>query len=118
MELILERFKGLKNRDPVKANYLSIWHKFNNFVMKLDVKPKSWEQRTSLYCAQLVDKGVQSSTIKLYKSAIKCMLVLDNYQWDDNQVLLSVITGACKIINDHVRAQFPIQNRIVGNNII
>ena len=109
MELILEKLKGLKNRESTKANYLSIWRKFNNFVMKLDVKLKSWEHRTSLYCTYLVDCGVQSSTIKCYKSAIKCMLVLDNYKWDDNEVLLSAITGACKIINDRVRARFPIQ---------
>ena len=109
MEIILERLKGQKNRESTKANYLSIWRKFNNFVMKLDVKPKSWEQRMSLYCAYLVDRGVQSSMIKCYKSAMKCMLVLDNYKWDDNKVLLSAITGACKIINDRVRARFPIQ---------
>ena len=108
IKLVLERLKCEKNRSSTKKNYLNIWHNFSNFVMKLDIKPKSWEEHTSMYCAYLVDCGAQSSTIKSYTSAIKCILTLDGYHWDDNKVLLPVITGACKVVNDVVKTRLPI----------
>ena len=55
-----------------------------NFYAKLDHKPKLWEDCTSLYCAYLVEQGIQSTTLKSYKSAIKQILCTEGYQWDDN----------------------------------
>ena len=52
-------------------------------MIKLDVKPKSWEERTSLFLAYLVDTGVQSCMIKSYLSAIKRVLIDDGYQWEN-----------------------------------
>ena len=61
----------MQNRPSMSQNYLSVWRQFNKFVIKLDIKPQTWEEKVSLFLAQLVDSGAQSSTIKSYVSAIK-----------------------------------------------
>ena len=75
----------------------------------LDKKPTMWEDRVSLFLAYLIDRGVQSSSIHSYVSAIKRVLVTDGYQWDDNKILLSTLTRSCRLVNDRVRTRLPIQ---------
>ena len=55
-----------------------------------------------------IDQGMQSSTVKSYVSAIKKTLIDDGYSWDDNKVLVSSLTKACRIINDRVMTRLPI----------
>ena len=64
MELILEKLKCNKNREGTKANYLSSWCSFNDFVIRLDTKPKAWEDKTALFLAYMIEHGAKSSTIK------------------------------------------------------
>ena len=77
--------------------------------MSLDKKLDTWEDRVSIYGAYLVHNGIQSSTLKSYVSAIKCVLCLDNYEWQDNKVLLNTLTGACRVVNDKVMTRLPIK---------
>ena len=42
-------------------------------------------------------------------SAIKSILVNDGYPWDDNKILLGIITKACRLVNDRVVTRLPIQ---------
>ena len=88
--------------------YLGTWQRFNDFLFKLDRKPDLWEDRASLFIAYLDDKGVQSNTIKSYISAIKTTLIHDNYKWQDNRILLNILTRGCRVINDRVRTRLPI----------
>ena len=81
---------------------------FNHFIIQLDRIPKLWEEKTSLYCAYLILKGRKSATIKSYVSAIKHKLTLDGYNWNDNLLLLSALTKACKLVNDVVKTRLPI----------
>ena len=83
---------------------------FNKFVISLDSKPKLWEDRTTLFIGYLVDKGMQSSTVKSYVSAIKKTFVLDGYKRDDNGMIVLVwsLAKVCRIINDKVRTRLPI----------
>ena len=113
MENILERLKCCKNRESTNKMYLSVWRKFNNFVIKLDVKPKLWEDRASLFGAALVEDGFQSSTLKSYISAIKRILVDDGYQWDDKKMLLNTLTKACRMVNDRVKTRLPIHKGLL-----
>ena len=92
MELVVQKLLGQQNRPSTVKNYLNIWRNFNNFVMNLDVMPKKWETRTTLYIAYLIEEGKQSSSIKSYVSAIKKMLVSDGYPWQDKEVLLNSLT--------------------------
>ena len=74
MNLIIDKLRSLSNRDTTKNNYLGIWRHLNRFVMRLDNPPDSWEERTILFCAHLIEEGRQSATIQSYVSAIKYML--------------------------------------------
>ena len=109
MENILEKIKLSKNRQNTKNNYIKIWRLFNKFIIKLDKKPDSWEERTILFVAYLIDTGHQSATVKSYVSAIKGVLVDDGYQWLDNKILLPTLTKACSAKNDIVTTRLPIQ---------
>ena len=109
MMRILESLKSSKNRESTKRNYLCVWRQFNNFVIKLDEKPNSWEDRVSLYAAYLIQHGIQLATLKSYISAIKGILIDDGYTWNQEKLLINTLTKACKIINDRVRTRLPIK---------
>ena len=71
--------------------------------------PKTWEDRTILFCAQLIQDGLQSSTIRCYVSAIKSVLCDDDYTWNENQVLINTLTRACKNVNNRVYIHNPVK---------
>ena len=109
LETIIESLKANQNRNSTLGVYLSVWRQFNRFLLNLDRKPKAWEDRAMLFMAHLIhDKKFQSSTIKSYMSAIKRMLVDDMYDWQDNKILLTTLTRACRVVNDRVRTHLPI----------
>ena len=74
MRSILEKLKNQSNRDSTRIGYHKIWTRFNKFIIRLDIKPKTWEERVALFAAQLVEEGRKSSTIQSYVSAIKSTL--------------------------------------------
>ena len=97
-----------QNRDSTSKTYLRIWRQFNKFVINLDVKPASWEERLMLYVTYMVDTGMQSATIKTYISAIKRVLSDDGYKLNSNQAALHALTRTCKLVNDKVKTRLPI----------
>ena len=103
----------MKNPMSTQQNYLGIWRNFNKFLLHLEKVPRLWEQRTILFCAHLVDTGLQSSTIKSYISAIKGVLCDDDYQWSENQFVLHTLTKACKNVNDRVHIHRPIRKGVL-----
>ena len=112
MRNIIEKLKCKRVRDTTTRNYQSVWHQFNMFLIRLDSMPKDWEDRTALFCAYLIEKGMQSSTVKSYVSAIKALLKDENYKWTEGQVLLSTLTRACKLRNDKIRCRLPIHKQL------
>ena len=109
MKAIAERLMQQRNRKLTQNSYLNTWRRFNDFVIQLDVKPPTWEERAALFATYLIDKGIQSASVKSYMSAIKRILIDDGYQWNHEKVLISSLTRACRVINDKVRTQLPIQ---------
>ena len=105
----MQKSLNQQNRSSTLKTYLNIWRQFNYFVISLDVKPDSWEVKTTLYIAYLIDNGKQSASIKTYVSAIKKLLVMDGYQWKDDEVLLNSLTKVCRLINDRVKSRLPTQ---------
>ena len=71
---IVDKLSRLRHRDSTCANYYSVWKVFSKFCLHLDIKPKSWQDRLTLFVGYLVDEGKQSSTVKSYISAIKDVL--------------------------------------------
>ena len=108
MENVVQKLLGLQNRKSTVRTYLNILRQFNRFVMSLGILPTSREARTTLYIANLIEEGKQSSSIKSYVSAIKKMLVSDGYKWHESEVLLTSLTKACRMINDRVKTRLPI----------
>ena len=109
---MLNVIKGLKSKNTRKstsANYLAVWRQFNKFLIQLDRRPRLWEDRVAMFCAHLIENGAQSQTVKSYVSAIKSVLKGDGYQWNDNQVLLESLIGACRLQNDTVKCHLPIR---------
>ena len=110
---VVEKLKGKRLRSSTATKYLAIWRQFNNFVIKLDRKPNLWEDRALLFCAYLIEEGAQSQTVRSYMSAIKGILIDDGYLWNDNQMLISSLTRACKLENDVVKSRLPIQSGLL-----
>ena len=111
---ILERLKSRQTRDSTANNYLSVWRHLSKFIISLDFSDNlSWEDKTALFGAYLVEGGIQSSTLKSYFSAIKHVLKQDGYEWNENKVLLSSLVKSCKLENDRVKIRLPIQRGLL-----
>ena len=108
IQRIIDDLMYKQTRESTAKTYLSIWQQFNTFLVCLDEMPQDWEQRTTLFVAHLIQRGMQSSTVKPYVSAIKKCVLRENYPWDDNRLLLTSLTKACKLVNDQVTHRFPI----------
>ena len=80
---IMENLKGKSIRETTTKNYLVIWRLFNAFLLRLEEKPKFWEERVSWFIAYLIDQGKKSATIKSYISALKTTLIEDGYGWNE-----------------------------------
>ena len=113
MEQVLARLKCRTKRGSTDQNYLGIWRKFNGFLLQLDRRPDTWEDRICLYAAYLVNNGVQSSTLKSYYSAIKSILRDDGYIVNDEKILLSTLAKACRLVNDKVVTRLPIRGKLL-----
>ena len=71
---VVENLCQMRHRDSTQHNYYGIWKNFNNFIIKLDIKPNNWEDRLVLYMAYLIQGNRKSTTICSYISAIKAVL--------------------------------------------
>ena len=110
MERIVEQLKMNKHRKSTKLNYYGIWKNFNEFFIKLDIKPETWEDRLILFVGYLIDtKHCKANTVKSYISAIKAVLMDDGITLNPDHYLLNSLTKACRYKNDQVRTRLPIQ---------
>ena len=108
IEQVIENLKFNQVRLSTRNMYLHVWKQFNSFLIKLDFRPKQWEDRLVLYLGHLVETGAKSSTLKSYISAVKNVVIADDYDWDDNKVVLSAIVRGCRIKNDVQKMRLPI----------
>ena len=111
--MIIDKLKLKRIRESTKRNYYTIWKQFNNFYLKLDKKPESWEDRIVLYVGHLINKNRQSQTIKSYISALRAILLEDGFELQEDKFLLSALVRACKINNDRIKARFPIRKKML-----
>ena len=111
---MLEGMKNRSNKKTTMNSYMKTWRKFNEFIIRLDVIPATWEERVVLYCVYLIDRGIKSSTIKSYISGIKCILRCDDYEWNDDTALLTTLTKSCRLENDRVKTRLPIRQCLLN----
>ena len=105
----MDNLKNQQHRSTTARNYYGRWKNFNQFLVRLDELPKSWEERVLLYITFLVKHGAQSATVKSYISAIKAVLANDGYEWSDSTAKLKALTRACRLSNDVVKIRLPIR---------
>ena len=115
---IMEGLKTRQFQDTTTQNYHGIWKNFNKFIIRLDIIPQTWEERVAAYGTYLYYHGIQSSTLKSYISAIKTTLMLDDYEWNDDKLKLTILIRACKMVNDKVKTRLPIKKRTFRTHII
>ena len=113
MNDIIDRLRLKTNRESTKNNYLAVWRHFNKFLILLDNMPNLWEEHTGLFMAYLIKNGRQSATLKSYVSAIKAVLKYENYNWNEDQMLLTSLIRACKLQNNRWSARRPLSIRMV-----
>ena len=97
-----------------QKNYQSVWKVFNEFFVRLDVKPHTWEERICLFVGYLISMNKRSQTVRSYVSALRGILKLDGVILNENQFLLSSLTRACKLQNDRVRIRLPIKRPLLN----
>ena len=110
---VIERFQNRRHKKSTKKTYLAIWRKFNEFVIRLDELPKTWEKRIILYIGHLLEQGCQSATIKTYVSAIKAVLEDDGCELELKDLKISSLTRACRLYNDRVKNRLPIKKPLL-----
>ena len=113
IEQIIESLKNSKHRYSTRKTYRNVWKNFNQFFIRLDRKPNSWEERIVLFVGFLIESKKQSSTIRSYISAIRAVLLADGVQLNENKYLITSLTKACKLKNDKVRTRLPIQKAML-----
>ena len=84
-------------RSGTKKVYYSVWIQFNHFIIRLDHKPKTWEDRLMLFVGHLVKTEKKSTTIASYISAIKAVLKSDGGYMNQDKCLLNSLTKACRL---------------------
>ena len=102
-----------QHRPSTKDNYLMVWRQFNEFFIKLDFKPRNWEDRLTLFVAYLIKNKKQSSTVKSYISAVKAVLKMNRIKVTGDQYLLSSMVRACRLKNDRVKTRLPIGKKML-----
>ena len=74
LERTIEKLKCSKYAPATRKTYHHAWQSFNDFFIKLDVKPYNWEDRLALFLAYLIDRQQPEQTIQSYVSGIKSVL--------------------------------------------
>ena len=113
MMAFVESLKTKYNRDSTMDNYVTVWQLFNRFLIKLGERLRDWEDRAALFCGFLIHQERKATMIRSYMSAIKAILKLDNYKWNDDRVVLGSLIRAGRIRNDTVKTKFPIHWKLL-----
>ena len=112
--LLIDKLKREHHRSSTRANYYGIWRTFNEFFIRLDTKPNSWEDRIVLFVGYLIQSNHKANTINSYISAIKSVLRDDGVEIKEDRYLQSSLTKACRYINDRVKTRLPIQRGMLS----
>ena len=111
---VVDRLKSQHCRESTRKTYHNIWRTFSNFYLKLDKKPKDWDDRIVLFMVYLIQHGgLKSSTIRSYVSAIKGMLAEINIKINDDCFEVKALTCACHLKNDKIIMRLPIYKELL-----
>ena len=111
---MLEEFQFKCHRNSTRSNYYSIWKHFNEFLVQLDQKPGTWEDRLLLFVGHLIQHKHKSNTIKSYILAIHAILREVGYHLKEDTALLGALTKATKLHFDRYRSYLPIRRSMLN----
>ena len=113
MQNTVDKLKNERHRSTTKQQYYTVWKLFTDFLIRLDEKPKRWEDRIILFVGYLVQNSKKSSTIKSYISAIKAVLWEDDIEICENRCLINAITRACRLNYDFSMTYEPVRKAMI-----
>ena len=113
LKLTLQKLQNNQHEDGTQETYHRAWKSFNDFFIKLEHKPQSWEDRIALFVAFLLDNKNPKATIKTYVSGIKSVLRNDGIILDKDSVLLASLLKSCKYVESEVNMRMPIHCRML-----
>ena len=102
-----------QHRNSTRQMYHCVWKLFNQFFLRLDTKPDTWEEHLVLFTGFLVETDLKSSTVRFYISAIRSMLMETGTRLNENRYLLNLLTKACRLKNDHIMTRLPIHKGVL-----
>ena len=114
MKQIVDKLQNQAYRDSTRMNYHGVWKSFSNFYLKLDVKPKSWDDRITLLVAFLIHTKKKSTTIKSYVSALRATLKSEGICMNHDNAVLATLIKACKLKNNTIQTRLPIRKGLLG----
>ena len=114
LELFIKSIQNKHCRNSTMQNYFRIWCNFNEFYLKLDRKPGSWEEQLMLFIGHIINKKRKSAMIKSYVSAIRAILFNGGIILNEDKCLLTSLAKACKICNNKVRVKLPIKKGMLN----
>ena len=74
MQQLTEKLKMKKRRGSTDKTYKQAWYSFNDFLIDLDNRPDSWNERLVLFIARMVEIEVSDTTLMPYISGIRGIL--------------------------------------------
>ena len=107
-----ERLSFHTTQPSTEENCLSIWRHFNEFIISLDRKPPTWEDKLALFLMYLTKEERNSQTLKSYISAVRNILLKDGVELY-NSFKLRCLVKACKVKNDVLDVRLPIQRNLM-----
>ena len=110
---IIHRLENERHRSSTCSQYYCVWKLFNTFLIKLDHKPRNWEDRLTLFVGYLVETEKKSSTVKSYISAIKAILQGNRIEITADQFSLAALVRACRLKSNQLMTRMPIQKGLV-----
>ena len=111
MQLLVDKLQLERHWSSTRCNYYSVWRTFNKFYLCLDIKPKTWEDRLTLFIRYLIKNHLKSTSIR--SSAIKAVLIEDGVKINPDSYLISALTKAYRYKNDTIGTRMLIRKPLL-----
>ena len=79
LQLTADKLQWEQRYKTSKKTYYYGWRSFSNFILRLDERPDTWDEKLILFMAHLIGKHPEQ-TIRSYVSAVRGILKEDGVQ--------------------------------------
>ena len=96
---VSERLRLEQHKPTTCHTYHDVWVNLNDFLIKLDKRPDSWDDRLALFMAELREENKPGTTVSSYVLAVRVVLKSNGIEMKENIILLSLLIRSCKVNN-------------------